>query len=383
MTTPILELERVLAKRCGRRHCVVTGRGASAIYLALKALPARGGKVIVPDIICPSPATVPGYAGFEPLFCDVSLRDFNMDPQALKQLLETNDDVAAIMPVHLYGQPAPLHEIIQIASEYGIPVVEDAAQALGGTYGGRMLGSWGDISIVSFGHTKTIDIGWGGAALTDNDAYANLMRIELLQLPSVSADIKRICEEYRNVYYSLIRLTELNPELHALFVPLPKIYKDMYLFTMEESKAGQILVALESLGDLVHARRRHAHAYRAGLQHPALHHPVQDDGASPWRYSFLVGNGLQAQITQALRDAGIDASNWYPPIHQWYQSGRAQNICLFKNATRVAREVVNLWVTPNLPAGQIERTCEIVHRVLARALPQAFFYAGKLFRPQP
>lgn len=369
MNTSLVELEHELARKLGRRHCVVTGRGASAIYLALKALPARGGKVIVPDITCPSPATVPLYAGFEPLFCDVSLLDFNMDPQALKQLLETHDDVAAIMPVHLYGQAAPLQEILQTAKEHGVPVIEDAAQALGGSYGGRMLGAWGDISVISFGHTKTLDVGWGGAALTDDDSLAERMREERLLLPARPPHINRLFDEYRKVYYSLIPLTELNPELHALFVPLPQIYRDMYLFTLEEAQVGQIMNALGTLEDLVQARRIHARAYRAALQHPALHHPVLDEHDAPWRYSFLVGHGLQAKITQELRAAGIDVSNWYPPLHRWYQSGRAQDPSLFKNATRVAQEVVNLWVTPNLPAGKIEQTCEIIHRVLAESLP--------------
>jgi len=132
---------------------------------------------------------------------------------------------------------------------------------------------------------------------------------------------------------------------------------------------AQIVVALGTLEDLVLARRKHARAYRAALQHPAIHHPVLDEHDAPWRYSFLVGNGLQAKVTQELRAAGIEVSNWYPPLHRWYQSGRAQDPALFQNAMRVAQEIVNLWVTPNLPVGHIEQTCEIIHRVLADSLP--------------
>jgi dTDP-4-amino-4,6-dideoxygalactose transaminase len=369
MNTSLDELEQALALKLGRRHCVLAGRGASAIYLALKALPARSGKVIVPDITCPSPATAPLYAGFEPLFCDISLLDFNMDPGALRRLLETHDNIAAVMPVHLYGQAAPIQEILQIATEYGVSVIEDAAQALGGSYRGRMLGSWGDISVVSFGHTKTLDVGWGGAALTDDDVLAERMRKERLRLPGRPPHINQLFDEYRKVYYSIIPLTELNPELHSLFVPLPEIYEDMYLFRLEESQTQEIRDALETLEELVQARRKHARAYRKALQHPALHHPILDENDAPWRYSFLVGNGLQKRVTQELRTAGIDVSSWYPNLHQWYRSGRGQDPSQFLNATRVAQEVVNLWVTPNLPAGRIEQTCEIIHRILADSLP--------------
>jgi dTDP-4-amino-4,6-dideoxygalactose transaminase len=365
----IAELEWALASKLGRKHCVVTGRGASAIYVALKAIPERSGKVIVPVLTCPSPATVPLYAGLEPLFCDVRLSDCNMDPEALGHLLETHVDVVAIMPVHLYGQAAPLREILALGAKYGVPVIEDAAQALGGAYEGKPLGSFGDISIISFGHTKTLDVGWGGAALTDDDALAEGMRRERDGLPARPRHINRLFEEYRKVYYSLSSLAKLNPDLSALFVPLPEIYRDMYLFRLQEEQVPRIREALGQLEASVAARRSYARRYREGLQHKALRHPVLDEQDAPWRYSFLVGHGLQRAVTEELRAAGVDASNWYPLLNRWYVSGREQDPKLFRNAAKIAVEVVNLWVAPNLPEGRIEQTCEIIQGVLAKFLP--------------
>ena len=165
----IEELENALANVLGRRHCIITGRGASAIYIALKAIKVNPAKVVIPAICCNSPANVSISAGWEPIFCDIRLDDFNMCPRALTRTLEDNSDIGAIMAAHLYDQAAPMKEILTIAAEHNIPVIEDSAQALGATYKGHMVGSLGDISIISFGHTKTLDIGWGGAALTDND----------------------------------------------------------------------------------------------------------------------------------------------------------------------------------------------------------------------
>ncbi len=272
------------------------------------------------------------------------------------------------MPVHLYGQAAPMPEILSIAAEYGVPVIEDAAQALGASYAGKPLGSWGDVSVVSFGHTKTLDVGWGGAALTDDDEVALRLRMEGGLLPQRPANINRLFEEWRRVYYTLIPLTELNPAFHALFLPLPEIFRDMYLFAIEESQIPDIQSALEHLEEFVIARRANARAYRAALQHPVFYHPVLDEDDAPWRYSFLAGCGLQRPITEALRAAKIDVSNWYPPLHQWYSSGRAQNPDLFENSCRVAREVINLWVTPNLPRGRVEQTCELIESVLSQHL---------------
>ncbi len=357
-------LEQALAARLNRKHCVLTGRAASAIHIALKALDLRPGKVVVPTVSCPSPASVPLYSGHQPIFCDVSLRDFNMCPDALQRVLSDHPDVSAIMPVHLYGQAAPMPEILKIASKHGLPVIEDAAQALGASLEGKPLGSWGDVSVVSFGHTKTLDVGWGGAALTDDAALAARLRQEAALLPAKPTHINQLFEQWRRVYYSLIPLTEMNEALHALFLPLPQIFRDMYLFALDEGASSVVLDALPHLDDYTAARRAHARAYRKGLQHPELQHPVLDEQDAPWRYSFLVPSGLQKPITEALRAAKIDASNWYPPLHRWYETGRAQGDESFPNACELATRVVNLWVAPNLPSGRVEQTCEVIHKVL-------------------
>jgi dTDP-4-amino-4,6-dideoxygalactose transaminase len=258
--------------------------------------------------------------------------------------------------VHLNGQAAPMAEINEIARRRGVPVIEDAAQALGGSYRGKPLGALGDISILSFGHTKTLDVGWGGAALTDDDTLAARMREELRTLPPCPANIGDLYAEYRQVYYALKPLTELNPQLNALFLPLPEIYRAMHLFKLAEDKVDPILTALDELDSRVEARRANARAYRQQLQHPDLQHPTLDEHDAPWRYSFLVRSDRQKEITAALRAERIDVSNWYSPLHPCYASDRAQDPALFPNADFYGRHVINLWVDPGTPPEKIRRT---------------------------
>ena len=357
-------LEARLCAHLGRKHSIVTGRGATAIYLALRALPAARGKVVLPSILCPSPANVTLYAGFEPIFCDISLADFSMDPASLERLLAMHEDIAAIMPVHMNGQAAPMAEITALARRRGVPVIEDAAQALGGSYRGTKLGALGDISILSFGHTKTLDVGWGGAALTDDDTLAARMREELRALPPCPANIGDLYAEYRRVYYSLKPLTELNPQLNALFLPLPEIYRAMHLFKLAEEKVDPILTAFDDLDARVEARRANARAYRQHLQHADLQHPTLDEHDTPWRYSCLVRPDRQKEITTALRDARIDVSNWYPPLHPWYASGRAQDPALFPTADFLGRHIINLWVDPGTAPETIRETCARIRQLL-------------------
>lgn len=364
-TDPIAELEHRLARLVGRRHCVVAGRGATAIYLALRALGHTGGKVVLPAVLCPSPANVTLYAGLEPVFCDISLTDFNLDPATLRRVLAQHDDIVAVMPVHLYGQGAPMAEITAIAREHGISVVEDAAQAFGGSQAGRALGAWGDVSIISFGHTKTLDVGWGGAALTDDDGLARRMREARGALPACPVHIDSLYAEYRRVYYALKPLVDTNPRLEELMLPLPGLFRDMHLFTLDPLRAAPIARALDELPARVEARRARAAWYRDALAGTDLVLPRADAEAAPWRFSFLAGEGRAASLTAALRAAGIDASNWYPALHRWYAAGRRQPEDQFPHAARLTREVVNLWVEPRLSRDQIEQTGALIRRQLS------------------
>jgi dTDP-4-amino-4,6-dideoxygalactose transaminase len=368
MNSPLHDLESRLAGLFGRRHCVAVGRGATALYLALRALGRPSGKVVLPAVVCPSPASVTLYAGLEPVFCDISLDDFNLDPASLVRVLDRHPDAVAVMPVHLYGQAAPMETITAIARARGLAVIEDAAQAVGGSCQGRPLGSFGDISILSFGHTKTLDTGWGGAALTDDDGHAERMRAARDELPACPANLNELYAEYRRVYYALKPLAVANPRLDELFLPLPGLFRDMHLFTLDESRVAPIQAALDRLPALVAARRQHARLYREELAGTDLHLPREDAAAAPWRFSFLAGSDRAPALTAALRTAGIDASNWYPALHRWYAAGRRQDEALFPNARRLTREIVNLWVEPRLTAADIARTCAVIRGHLQPAV---------------
>ena len=357
MSNSIEILEKELCAYFGRRYCFLTGRGAAAIYLALKALPIKTGKVVMPAIVCPSPPNAVLYAGFEPIFCDISLEDFNMEISSLKTILSHYDDVVAVMPVHLYGYPADMDAILELAKERGLYVIEDAAQAMGGMYKGRNLGSMGDLSVVSFGHTKILDAGWGGALLTDDPNLAERIGEELPNLPPCPKNIDAMYEEYRQVYYTIKPLTEINDSLNDLFTRIPFIYRQMYLFRLENWQADRIRKGMIDLEKSIQARKKNALEYRGRLRHPDIFHPPFSETCVPWRYSILLRKNVQKKITDSLRSEGIDASNWYPPLYQWYDSGKKQEQSLFKNADYLGSHIVNLWVEPSISSGYIDEAC--------------------------
>ena len=359
-------LERWLCSYFERKYCVLTGRAATAIYLALCAISPKRGKVVLPAVLCPSPANAVLYAGLEPVFCDVTLDDYTMDLASLSYLLETNPDIVGVVPVHLYGHPANLEGILSMARQRDLFVLEDAAQAMGVEYSGRRVGSFGDVSVVSFGHTKIVDAAYGGCALTDDPALAHELRRLAAQLPERPSNIERCSLEYRESYYRLKALVELDPSANALFLERPAQFRDIYLYRLGRAQAGKILESVEGIEDNIASRRRSADMLFNRLRHCNVDLPSPGTGSVPWRFSFMAREQLQRPITNALRREGFDASNWYPSLHRWYEAGRRQGDLLLKNSIAVENAIVNIWVHPPRDDSYIRNLTGLIERTIER-----------------
>lgn len=178
----ITAFENELGAYLGISGCAALSSGTAAIHLALIILGVRQGD----EVLC-STFTFAGscnpvvYLGAIPVFIDSEPSTWNMDPDLLEQairdrLQETGKKPKAIILVHLYGMPARLDRIISIAKQYEIPVIEDAAEALGSEYLGKKLGTFGDIGILSFNGNKIITTSGGGALVSDNTDYVKRAR---------------------------------------------------------------------------------------------------------------------------------------------------------------------------------------------------------------
>lgn len=157
-----------VAGMLGARHVLATCNGTVALFLALRACGVeQGDDVIVPDVTFAATATAAALAGARPVPVDVRLRDLNIDPEAVEAALTPR--TRAVVAVHVNGRPADMPALRHIADAHGLALVEDAAQALGSTAGGRALGTLGDAASVSLAPTKIITSAQGGLVITDRD----------------------------------------------------------------------------------------------------------------------------------------------------------------------------------------------------------------------
>lgn len=167
-----------IAQITGARYGIAVTSGTTAITLALMACGVSAGdEVIVPDMTFIATANAVRLAGATPIFVDVRLRDFNMDPEVVEDAI--TERTRAIVPVHVSGRGAPMSAIMAIAKNHKLFVVEDAAEALASRHEGQRLGAIGDLGCFSFSPNKTITTGQGGAVVTSNEElYIRLLMLK-------------------------------------------------------------------------------------------------------------------------------------------------------------------------------------------------------------
>ncbi|MCG9881078.1 MAG: aminotransferase class I/II-fold pyridoxal phosphate-dependent enzyme, partial [Bacteroidia bacterium] len=174
-------LEDDLVKFTGTKHAAALASGTSAIHLALIMLGVKHYDTVLCQSFTFSASANPiVYLGAKPIFIDSEKVTWNMSPEylenAIKDLISKSQKPKAIIPVHLYGVPAKMEEIMDIANKYDIPVVEDAAEALGSTLHGKACGTFGQLGVLSFNGNKIITTSTGGAMISDDKNFIDQAR---------------------------------------------------------------------------------------------------------------------------------------------------------------------------------------------------------------
>ena len=331
----LVEFERQYAEFCGTLNCVGVSDGTEALRLALLALGAGPGtEVITVPMTFIATVEAAAHTGARVVLVDVDPVSRCMDPDGLEAAL--GPQTAAVVPVHLYGRPAPMREIRRLCDRAGVAVLEDAAQAHGATLDGRRAGSLGTAAAFSFYPTKNLGaMGDAGAVVCDDPAVAELVR-SLRHHGSAPEDPNR-----HLALGSTSRLDNLQAALLSLKLP--------------------------HLEDWTEQRRRAASRYREALAGLPLTLPPEDPpGGAQVYHLFVIEVEERDRVLSELRSQGIGAGVHYPvPAHlqpAWRDLGYAPGD--FPAAERIARSALSLPLFPGITEEEIER----VTAALARAL---------------
>jgi len=339
--------EKAFASFCNVKHCVGVGNGTDALFIALKTLGVGpGDEVIVPanSFIATSEAVT--LTGAKVVFVDINPKTYNMDPNRLEEELKKrlapgslHLDLRpkAVIPVHLYGQPADMDPILQIAKRYELKVVEDAAQAHGSVYKGRPIGSIGDMACFSFYPGKNLGAyGDGGAIVTNDENLASKARM--------FANHGRI-DKYDHL------MEGVNSRLDGL-------------------QAAILGVKLKHLPEWTEKRRKNAYLYNQYLNDMDLITPAETDTVKAVYHLYVVRTKkeVRLKLQEYLRFKGISTGIHYPialpNLRAYTYLNHNEND--FPEASKASQEILSLPMFPELRAVEIQFVADQIKECLYR-----------------
>lgn len=325
----VQSLEQDIANYCGVKYGVGLNSGTDALLAALKALKIKAGdEVITTAFSFIATAEIIISTGAKPVFVDINPQTFNIDTKKLKEKITKK--TKAIIPVHLFGQPAEMDQIMKIAKKHHLFVIEDSAQALGARYKGRKVCTFGDVGCISFFPSKNLGAyGDGGMIVTNNKKIADYIR--------------------------LWRVHGCQKKYYSDFVGVSS--------RLDTLQAAVLRVKLKYLNQWNYQRRKKAEIYDKLINHPNIIKPEVNNNHIFHQYTIRILKNREKFI-RYLKAKGIPTVIYYPsPLHlqkSYKYLGNKKGDCPV--AEKTCKEVVSLPVYPELNLNNQRRICRIINQ---------------------
>lgn len=322
----VTEFEQAFAEYTGTEYAVAVNSGTAALHAALLAHGiGRGDEVITSSFSFIATGNSVLFTGARPVFADISADSFNLDPELIEEKI--TPATKAIMPVHLYGHPADMKIITEIAEDHGLAIIEDTCQAHGATYNGKKAGSFGT-GAFSFYPTKNMTTSEGGIITTNN---------------------KEIAEKARMIRAHGSKQRYLHEMLG-------------YNLRMTDISAAIGMVQLKRLPDYIHSRQRNAKLLTKGLEGiDDIECPVIRENCGHAFHQYTIRTRNRDQLSDHLKENGIGSGIYYPiPIHRqpyYKELGYNDSLMITEKASR---EVLSLPVHPGVTEDNIKTICTTI-----------------------
>jgi dTDP-4-amino-4,6-dideoxygalactose transaminase len=323
----VAEFEQAFAEYTGTEYAVAVNSGTAALHAALLAHGiGKGDEVITSSFSFIATANSVLFTGARPVFADIRPDSFNLDPHLVEEKI--TPATKAIMPVHLYGHPADMEAMAEIAEDHDLVLIEDACQAHGATYNGKKAGSFGTGEF-SFYPTKNMTTSEGGIITTNSEETAEKARM-----------IRAHGSKQRYLHEML-----------------------GYNLRMTDISAAIGMVQLKRLPDYIEARQRNAKMLNEGLKSvDGIECPVVRENCGHVFHQYTIRTRNRDQLADYLKEKGIGSGIYYPiPIHrQPYYKELGYNDTLMVTE-KASREVLSLPVHPGVTRDDINTICTIMN----------------------
>jgi dTDP-4-amino-4,6-dideoxygalactose transaminase len=334
------EFENLVEEYLNVKHAIAVSSGTAALHLSLLALDVKSGdEVIVPDFTFPATSNVVEVVGATTKFVDINLDSLCINTDKIENLI--NEKTKVIMPVQEFGQSCDMNKILELAKKYNLKVIEDAACALGAEYQGRKVGTIGDIGCFSLHPRKAITTGEGGIIVTNNDEYAEKIRI-----------LRNHGLSYNNGKPQFV-MAGLN-----------------YRMTNIQGAIG--VVQMKKLENIIQKRIEIVHKYNELLRNiKGITIPVEKSyGKHVWQtYHIILDEKYDRdEIIKNLKDKGIETNFGAYAVHQqsYYKVKYNYQNEKFNNSIQSYRWGLALPLYPGLSIQQVEYIVEVLFKFLAK-----------------
>ncbi|HSW70213.1 MAG TPA: GNAT family N-acetyltransferase [Gammaproteobacteria bacterium] len=333
----IKKFEESFCEYLNVKYALSTSSCTGALHIALAALGiGPGDEVIVPDITWVATANAVVYVGATPVFADVDRDSWCMDPASFKSLITPR--TKAVIPVHLYGHPAPIDEIVKIARAHGLYIIEDAAPSIGAEWKNQKVGTFGDFAAFSFQGAKLAVSGEGGVLITNNE----------------------------ELYYKAYAIWDQGREPNTFWIK-----QNGLKYKMANIQAAIGLGQMERILELIEAKRRIFHWYADNLQGVKdirLNYETPHAYSIYWMASILVSEQCKLsrdELRAALKTYNVDTRPVFPAISQYPHWPRAQ--AAQPNATYIGNQAINLPSGVCLKKRDVDYICKSLKEILVKS----------------
>ena len=326
--TEVSSFENEFSKIVNNSFCIAVNSGTSALHLSLLALGiGLGDEVIVPSFTFAATANAVALTGATPVFMDIDPKTYNLDSSLIQAAI--NSRTKAILPVHLYGQSAPMIEILDIAKRHDLLVIEDASQAHMANINGKPVGSFGSVGAFSFYPTKNMTSGEGGMVTTSSSDIAR--KIQLLRNQGME-------ERYKNEIFGFNnRMTDIHASIGR--------------------------VQLSKLANWTERRRSNAEFFDQNLD--GVLTPFVSPGSYHVYHQYTiraVGHDRDV-FAEQMKSQGIGSGVYYPtPVHRLPSYNQTLDLPHTEQATR---EVISIPVYPSLEQWELEAVVTVINSIAA------------------
>lgn len=336
------DLEKKLCHIHAREHAYITGSGTSAIYVALKSLGLKNKYIGIPNNVCFNVPLGIIYSANFPFFLDIESETLGLPARELEKHSEA---ISAVIAVHSYGSICNIESIADCCQKHGLPLIEDCAVAQGAKFNNKPAGSFGDISLLSFGAGKNIDVGHGGALLTnDQRLYKEFVAIdkELDQFSNSKQDAVEHLSSFHTGLYNKFYTNEQYDQC-SKFLIKAKQYKDSYLCRFASFYEESILIQLDQLADNISMRELNTHKLVKLFEGTAEQIDVfaPPEGSTIWRFNVFINN--RNRLLKYLLKKKYKVSSWQPSVDLFFDL-RSNNKVNTPISDWVGEHILNIWV---------------------------------------